>query len=87
MFYEDWHDVKKLLARGQQLCDDGGDWERKNRLKVRARLGGAGLSARRKADAQQRLRQWRRRRHKGGLRASLHVKQLSGAAAAAPGAV
>lgn len=34
MFFEDWHDVKKLLARAQQLCDDGGDWERKNRLKV-----------------------------------------------------
>mmetsp|Transcript_19099 Transcript_19099/g.32770 ORF Transcript_19099/g.32770 Transcript_19099/m.32770 type:complete len:387 (+) Transcript_19099:65-1225(+) len=34
MFYCDWHLVKSLLARAQQLCDDGGDWERKNRLKV-----------------------------------------------------
>lgn len=34
MFYEEWHDVKKLLGRAKQLCDDGGDWERKNRLKV-----------------------------------------------------
>lgn len=34
IFYDDWHDVKNLLARGKKLCDDGGDWERKNRLKV-----------------------------------------------------
>ena len=34
MFYEDWRDVKKLLAKAKLLCDQGGDWERKNKLKV-----------------------------------------------------
>mmetsp|Transcript_24714 Transcript_24714/g.53924 ORF Transcript_24714/g.53924 Transcript_24714/m.53924 type:complete len:389 (+) Transcript_24714:125-1291(+) len=34
MFYEDWRGVKKLLAKAKALCDDGGDWERKNKLKV-----------------------------------------------------
>lgn len=34
MALDDWHGVKRLLARVQQLCDDGGDWERKNKLKV-----------------------------------------------------
>uniref|UniRef100_A0A7R9UZ32 26S proteasome regulatory subunit RPN7 n=1 Tax=Chlamydomonas euryale TaxID=1486919 RepID=A0A7R9UZ32_9CHLO len=34
MFYEDWREVNKLLAKAQTLCDQGGDWERKNKLKV-----------------------------------------------------
>ncbi|KAL6763621.1 26S proteasome regulatory complex [Haematococcus lacustris] len=34
MFYGDWHKVKVQLARAKQLCDEGGDWERKNKLKV-----------------------------------------------------
>lgn len=34
MFYNEWHTVKALLTSAQQLCEDGGDWERKNRLKV-----------------------------------------------------
>ena len=27
--------VKALLEKAQGLCDKGGDWERKNKLKVR----------------------------------------------------
>lgn len=34
MFYEDWRGVKKLLLKAKTLCDAGGDWERKNKLKV-----------------------------------------------------
>eukprot|EP00967_Tisochrysis_lutea_P123153 scaffold204586_cov19-Tisochrysis_lutea.AAC.3 len=34
MYYGDWHAVKDLLAKAQRLCDSGGDWERKNKLKV-----------------------------------------------------
>lgn len=34
MFYGDWKGIKELLTKVQSLCDDGGDWERKNRLKV-----------------------------------------------------
>lgn len=34
IFYSDWHGVKGLLAKAQRLCDSGGDWERKNKLKV-----------------------------------------------------
>eukprot|EP00197_Chlamydomonas_leiostraca_P006357 CAMPEP_0202865208 /NCGR_PEP_ID=MMETSP1391-20130828/5343_1 /ASSEMBLY_ACC=CAM_ASM_000867 /TAXON_ID=1034604 /ORGANISM="Chlamydomonas leiostraca, Strain SAG 11-49" /LENGTH=387 /DNA_ID=CAMNT_0049545013 /DNA_START=77 /DNA_END=1240 /DNA_ORIENTATION=+ len=34
MSLDEWHGVKKLLARVQTLCDNGGDWERKNKLKV-----------------------------------------------------
>ncbi len=37
MFYEDWRGVKKLLAKAKTLCDQGGDWERKNKLKVAAK--------------------------------------------------
>ena len=33
-YYSDWHAVKELLAKAQRLCDNGGDWERKNKLKV-----------------------------------------------------
>eukprot|EP00877_Chromochloris_zofingiensis_P004593 jgi/Chrzof1/14134/Cz08g26100.t1 len=38
MLYEDWSAVKKLLARGKQVCDAGGDWEHKNKLKVSQHL-------------------------------------------------
>ena len=31
---ESWSEVKEGLAQAKQLCDKGGDWERKNRLKV-----------------------------------------------------
>ncbi|PNH04218.1 putative 26S proteasome non-ATPase regulatory subunit 6 [Tetrabaena socialis] len=34
MLYGDWSRVKSLVARAQTLCEDGGDWERKNKLKV-----------------------------------------------------
>lgn len=34
MLYDDWRGVKKLLAKAKMLCDQGGDWERKNKLKV-----------------------------------------------------
>lgn len=34
MFHGDWHGVKEQLAKAQRLCDSGGDWERKNKLKV-----------------------------------------------------
>lgn len=36
IFYADWHGVKDLLQKVQTLCEEGGDWERKNRLKVRS---------------------------------------------------
>ncbi|CAK0751867.1 proteasome regulatory particle subunit [Coccomyxa viridis] len=34
MAYEDWHSVKTGLKAANELCASGGDWERKNRLKV-----------------------------------------------------
>ncbi len=34
ILYEDWVDVKQLLARAKVVCDAGGDWEHKNKLKV-----------------------------------------------------
>lgn len=34
MFYEDWPGVKKLISKAKQLSDAGGDWERRNKLKV-----------------------------------------------------
>ncbi|GLC35455.1 hypothetical protein PLESTB_000205300 [Pleodorina starrii] len=34
ILYGDWRRVKALVARAQTLCDEGGDWERKNKLKV-----------------------------------------------------
>lgn len=37
MLYHDWQGVRKLLGRAKTICDAGGDWEQKNRLKVRAR--------------------------------------------------
>lgn len=39
MFYEEWREVKKLLGKAKTLCDQGGDWERKNKLKVRGAGG------------------------------------------------
>lgn len=30
----DWHAVKAGLKAAGELCENGGDWERKNRLKV-----------------------------------------------------
>ena len=30
----DWHAVKAGLKAAAELCENGGDWERKNRLKV-----------------------------------------------------
>ena len=32
--FGDWHAVKQQLDKAKKLCDEGGDWERKNRLKV-----------------------------------------------------
>lgn len=29
-----WAEVKQGIARAKELCAAGGDWERKNRLKV-----------------------------------------------------
>jgi hypothetical protein len=34
ILYQDWHGVKKLLARAKTICEAGGDWEHKNKLKV-----------------------------------------------------
>jgi len=32
--FGDWHAVKQHIDKAKKLCDEGGDWERKNRLKV-----------------------------------------------------
>lgn len=32
--FGDWHAVKQQIDKAKKLCDQGGDWERKNRLKV-----------------------------------------------------
>lgn len=29
-----WHSVKQHIEKAKKLCEEGGDWERKNRLKV-----------------------------------------------------
>lgn len=34
MANSDWHAVRKGIAKAKRLGDEGGDWERKNRLKV-----------------------------------------------------
>lgn len=34
ILYHDWLGVKKLLARAKTICEAGGDWEHKNKLKV-----------------------------------------------------
>jgi hypothetical protein len=36
ILYHDWLGVKKLLARAKTICEAGGDWEHKNKLKVSA---------------------------------------------------
>lgn len=45
MFYGDWVAVKANLTKVKQLCEEGGDWERKNKVKVRpaAHLPGVAL--------------------------------------------
>ena len=45
MAWERWTDVKAGLARATALCEGGGDWERKNRLKVSAALSAARSAA------------------------------------------
>lgn len=40
ILYEDWHAVKRLLAKAKTICEAGGDWEHKNKLKVRPCSGG-----------------------------------------------
>lgn len=32
--FGNWHAVKQHIEKAKKLCDEGGDWERKNRLKV-----------------------------------------------------
>ena len=34
IFYDDWHGVKGSIEKTKKLFEEGGDWERKNRLKV-----------------------------------------------------
>lgn len=34
MLYGDWHGIKKLITKAKTVCDEGGDWDRKNKLKV-----------------------------------------------------
>lgn len=34
IFFGDWHAVKRNIKAAKLLCDEGGDWERKNKLKV-----------------------------------------------------
>eukprot|EP00882_Tetradesmus_deserticola_P026493 GHRQ01029237.1.p1 GENE.GHRQ01029237.1~~GHRQ01029237.1.p1 ORF type:complete len:370 (+),score=129.11 GHRQ01029237.1:250-1359(+) len=34
ILYQDWHCVKRLLLRAKTICEAGGDWEHKNKLKV-----------------------------------------------------
>jgi 26S proteasome regulatory subunit N7 len=34
ILYGDWHAVKANIKAAKLLCDEGGDWERKNKLKV-----------------------------------------------------
>ncbi|GMH39437.1 hypothetical protein BSKO_07335 [Bryopsis sp. KO-2023] len=34
ILYKDWHSVKKNLVKVKKFCDEGGDWERKNKVKV-----------------------------------------------------
>lgn len=43
--YHDWLGVKKLLARAKTICEAGGDWEHKNKLKVRAGSVGRSIGA------------------------------------------
>ena len=32
--FGNWHNVKQHIEKAKKLCEEGGDWERKNRLKV-----------------------------------------------------
>lgn len=34
ILYDDWHAVKRLLGKAKGICEAGGDWEHKNKLKV-----------------------------------------------------
>ncbi|MEW5313848.1 MAG: hypothetical protein WDW38_005381 [Sanguina aurantia] len=34
MLYEEWRSVQRLVLRAKKMCEEGGDWERKNKLKV-----------------------------------------------------
>ena len=34
IFHQDWHAFKADLDRAMKMCDEGGDWERKNKIKV-----------------------------------------------------
>ena len=52
--YGDWRGVKKLLGRAKAVCDAGGDWEHKNKLKVRAAGRWVGAGPRLDAAARQR---------------------------------
>lgn len=47
----DWRAVKAGLKKAKQLCEQGGDWERKNKLKVRFR-GSKGVGRRQAACVQ-----------------------------------
>ncbi len=40
---ERWSDVKAGLAKAEALCAEGGDWERKNKLKVASAHSTAGI--------------------------------------------
>lgn len=43
ILYHDWLGVKKLLARAKVICEAGGDWEHKNKLKVRPSVNLSGF--------------------------------------------
>ena len=34
IFHQDWPGFKADLDRAMKMCDEGGDWERKNKIKV-----------------------------------------------------
>lgn len=34
IFHQDWNAYKRDLHKAKKLCDEGGDWERKNKIKV-----------------------------------------------------
>lgn len=34
ILYGDWQSVKKNVVKAKKFCDEGGDWERKNKVKV-----------------------------------------------------
>jgi hypothetical protein len=57
ILYDDWHAVKRLLGKAKGICEAGGDWEHKNKLKV----GGIWVQG------VQRRRRWRWSRGSSGL--------------------